>query len=523
MTKNSQNDKTDKFRGKNRSRKRSRSERDPKNDYSSRDSIESSKDIVTNDPSWYMQYPSLLDSSANYKFNTPLGGSIDIGGAYSQMSVPGIMRFDTHVCPGLAIDVDSPINIQSRKLYTYMRALRSGSAQYDPSDVMAYLLAIDSAYCYYFAMKRLVGTVNRADVNNRYLPSALVSAQGFNYDELQKNVANLTTYLQTYVTRLSSFFIPADMTLLARHSTIFSNIYMDKASAKAQYYLYNPSGYYKYVEVADTMQPASLKFVRFTKVVNTLEDIYTMGESLIRPLVNSGDINQISTDIYHAFKDRGLYTVADIPMYYMFEPVYDVEMLNQLQNARSIGQVDTDDIVQDVDKGILVFNPKVYGPTEAVGAQLYTNDTLLSVEYGYTDTPHVMTSTRLCVSLSFNTSTKKLQIESVGSEFIEGIHVYDFIWNQNTRELRRQELEKGVLVVEKPVEDLGLQQLMNAFSVTTTFDFHPMINIWLKVDANTYKHLGLNYDFDYVTVLDKVELNKLHSAALLSEFFVPQP
>ena len=523
MTKNSQNDKSRKFRSRNRSGKRSSSERNPKDYNSTGNGIESSKDIVTNDPSWYMQYPSLLDSSANYKFNTPLGTNIDIGGAYPLMSVPGIMRFDTHVCPGLAIDVDSPINIQSRKLYTYMRAQRSGSAQYDPSDVMAYLLAIDSAYCFYFAMKRLVGTVNRADVNNRYLPSALVAAQGFNYDELQKNVANLTTYLQTYVTRLSSFFIPADMTLLARHSTIFSNIYMDKASAKAQYYLYNPSGYYKYVEVADTMQAASLKFTRFTKTTNTLEDIYSMGESLIRPLVNSGDINQISTDVYHAFKDRGLYTVADIPMYYMFEPVYDIEMLNQLQNSRAIGTVDSDSIVQDVDKGILVFNPTVYGPSDEVGAQLYTNDTLLSVEYGYTDTPHVMTSTRLCIALSYNSSTKKLQIESVGSEFIEAIHVYDFIWNEGSRELRRQELEKGVLVVDKPIDDLDLQQLMNAFSVTSTFDFHPMINMWLKVDANHYKHLGLNYDFDYVTVLDKVELNKLHSAALLSEFFVPQP
>ena len=523
MTKNSQNDKSRKFRTRNRSGKRPSSERNSKDYYSTGNGVESSKDVVTNDPSWYMQYPSLLDSSANYKFNTPLGTNIDIGGAYPLMSVPGIMKFDTHVCPGLAIDVDSPINIQSRKLYTYMRAQRSGSAQYDPSDVMAYLLAIDSAYCFYFAMKRLVGTVNRADVNNRYLPSALVAAQGFSYDELQKNVANLTTYLQTYVTRLSSFFIPADMTLLARHSTIFSNIYMDKASAKAQYYLYNPSGYYKYVEVADTMQPASLKFTRFTKDTNTLEDIYSMGESLIRPLVNSGDINQISTDVYHAFKDRGLYTVADIPMYYMFEPVYDVEMLNQLQNARAIGTVDSDSIVQDVDKGILVFNPTVYGPSDNVGAQLYTNDTLLSVEYGYTDTPHVMTSTRLCIALSYNSSTKKLQIESVGSEFIEGIHVYDFIWNEGNRELRHQELEKGVLVVNKPIDDLDLQQLMNAFSVTSTFDFHPMINMWLKVDANHYKHLGLNYDFDYVTVLDKVELNKLHSAALLSEFFVPQP
>lgn len=484
------------------------------------------KDFVTNDPSWYAQYPLLLDSSGTYKFNTPVGMPFKLGDGFPPLSVPGIMVFDTHVCPGVAVDVDSPINVQARRLYTYLRATRSGSALYDPSDVMTYLLAIDSAYNFYFAMKRLVGCVNRSDANNRYLPEALVTAQGFNFTELQKNVANLTSYLQTYAARLSSFYAPASMTFMARHSGIFSNIYMDKASYKSQLYLYKPSGFYKYVEVSEPNQPAKLRYTRWGKRVNTLEDIYSMGESLIRPLVASGDVNQISTDIFNAYGGN-VYSVADIPMYYMVAPIYDTEMLNQLQNARSIGTVDSDDIVQDVDRGILVFNPRVYGPSDAASAKAYTNHTLLSVEQPYTAVPYVMTSTRLSLNLAWDTATNKLHIVDCGSEFIEGMSIFANVWHNGLVKTQVFEIERGVIVFDQGTDNnvdyTSFTSNIENIAVLSTFDFRPMLTYWLKKDSGAPTFEGVNFNYDYITVLDDEELHKLHYAALLSEFFVPQP
>lgn len=484
------------------------------------------KDFVTNDPSWYAQYPLLLDSSGTYKFNTPVGMPFKLGDGFPSLSVPGIMVFDTHVCPGVAIDVDSPINVQARRLYTYLRATRSGSALYDPSDVMTYLLAIDSAYNFYFAMKRLVGCVNRSDANNRYLPEALVKAQGFNYSELQKNVANLTTYLQTYAARLSSFYVPASMTFMARHSSIFSNIYMDKASYKSQLYIYKPSGFYKYVEVSEPNQPAKLSYTRWQYKVNVLEAIYEMGESLIRPLVASGDVNQISTDIFNAYGGN-VYSVADIPMYYMVAPIYDTEMLNQLQNARPIGTVNSDDIIQDVDRGILVFNPRVFGPGDATAAKAYTNHTLLSVEQPYTAVPYVMTSTRLSVNLAWDTNTNKLHIVDCGSEFIEGMSIYANTWTNGVVETKLYEIERGVTIFTQQnnndVEYNSFTTNVENIAVLSTFDFRPMTTYWLKKSSGAPVFAGVNFNYDYITVLDDEELHKLHYAALLSEFFVPQP
>lgn len=484
------------------------------------------KDFVTNDPTWYAQYPMLLDSSGTYKFNTPVGMPFKLGGSFPSLSVPGIMVFNTHVCPGVATDVDSPINVQARRLYTYLRATRSGSALYDPSDVMTYLLAIDSAYNFYFAMKRLVGCVNRSDPNNRYLPEALVQAQGFNFSELQKNVANLTTYLQTYAARLSSFYAPASMTFMARHSSIFSNIYMDKASYKAQHYIYRPSGFYKFVEVADPGQPAKLVYTRWTNRINTIEDIYNMGESLIRPLVASGDVNQISTDIFNAYGGN-VYSVADIPMYYMVAPVYDTEMLNQLQNARPIGTVDSDEITQDVDRGILVFNPRVYGASDATSAKAYTNSTLLSVEQPYTAVPYVMTSTRLSLNLAYDGTIKKLRIVDCGSEFIEGLFVYANTWTNGEIATTEYEIERGVFVFDQGTDNnvdfTSFTTNITNIAVLSTFDFRPMTSYWLKKSNAAPTFGGVNFDYDYITVLDTEELHKLHYAALLSEFFVPQP
>lgn len=488
---------------KSRSTRRGKSKPDTKTKCNSKTTDDNDmKDFVTNDPSWYAQYPMLLDSSGTYKFNTPVGMPIKLGSGFPDLSVPGIMVFDTHVCPGIAIDVDSPINVQARRLYTYLRATRSGSSLYDPSDVMTYLLAIDSAYNFYFAMKRLVGCVNRSDPNNRYLPEALVKAQGFSFTELQKNVANLTTYLQTYAARLSSFYAPASMTFMARHSSIFSNIYMDKASYKSQLYLYKPSGFYKFVEVSEPNKPAKLQYTRFKSKVNTLNDIYTMGESLIRPLVASGDVNQISTDIFNAYGGN-VYSVADIPMYYMVAPIYDTEMLNQLQNARSIGTVDSDDIIQDVDKGILVFNPRVYGPADASSALAYTNHTLISVEQPYTAVPYVMTSTRLSLNLEWDTSTNKLHIVDCGSEFIEGMSIYANIWVDNSIETKEYEIERGIFTFDQEtnnnVDFTSFAANMPNIAVLSTFDFRPMTSYWLKKASGVPMFIGVNFDYDYIT------------------------
>lgn len=488
---------------------------------------DNNKGLVTNDPSWYMQYPILLDSSGTYKFNTPVGMPINLGGKYPSLSVPGIMTLNTHVAPGIATDVDSPINVQARRLYTYMRANRSGSALYDPSDVMTYLLAIDSAYCFYFAMKRLVGCVNRADAANRYVPEDLVAALGFNYSELQKNVADVTSYLQTYAARLSSFYVPADMTFLARHSTIFSNIYMDKASYKSQFYAYNPTGFYKFVETATPNEPAELQYTRWSLATNMgVNEIYTMGESLIRPLVASGDVNQISTDIYNAFLNRGFYTVADIPMYYMVTPVYDVEMLNQIQNATLTGQVDTDKITQDVDMGILKFNPKVYGASNADDAIPYLHDILLSVQYDYTDAPHVMTSTRLALNVYFDSTNNMLRIRSCGSEWIETAYIWHHIWSDNELTLQRLDMDRNVQVVDmesSKVDFSDFTSYVEPLAVFNTFDFHPVVYTWTQNSGSKAIFSSVSFNYDYITVLDDNEIQKLHYAALLSEFFVPQP
>lgn len=497
-------------------------------DMDKKESTSCKEEFVTNDPSWYMQYPILLDSAGTYKFNTPVGMPINIGKDIPSLSVPGIMVLNTHVAPGIALDVDSPINVQARRLYTYMRASRSGSAAYDPSDVMTYLLAIDSAYCFYFAMKRMVGCVNRSDANNRYLPEHLVAALGFNYSEVQKNVANLTSYLQTYAARLSSFYVPSDMTFLMRHSTIFSNIYMDQASYKSQFYVYNPSGYYVYDELSTPNQPARLRYSRFANLVNTVNDIYSMGESLIRPLVASGDINQISTDIYNAFNNRGLYTVADIPMYYMVAPVYDLEMLNQIQNAKIVGRVSKDEITQDVDAGILKFNPLVGKVSRTEQSIPITASTILSVNREFTDPSHVMTSTRLCANMIVSTDNN-IYISSCGSEFVEDTIMYYTTWDATTGEPVLSDIVNDntahiMITTDGKFDFNDVIETTENLGVMNTFDYHPLLTVWRMASVGGKPYfVTLSFNYDYFTVLDDNELNKLHYAALLSEFFVPQP
>lgn len=482
--------------------------------------------FVTNDPTWYLQYPELADSAGTYRFSTPVGMPINIfsdNTSATSITVPGIMTLETHICPGLAVDASSPINVQAKQLYTYMRAKRSGSSSYDPSDIMTYLLAMDSAYCFYFHYKRLLGCVNRSDARNRYTPEALVASMNGNYSDLLKNSANLANYLQSYVARLASYFVPANMTYLARHSTLFSNVYYDKMSPKAQMYVYNPSGYYEYKEVASSAGPASLTWKRSQP--GTFSTIVALGESLLAPLMASQDINQMSTDIYNTFGDS-CYTVTNVPMGYTVEPVYDLEMLNQIQNATITGQDKGTDITQDVDKGIIVFDPTLYAPS---GTQIDTmvHNRLLCVEKDYTDVPRIMTSTRLLSLLKKDAAGTSLKLASCGSEFIEQMLVFIHSWDgygmMSTNHLSLDRSDYCLTATSTKVDISDLHDYMEVLSVVNTFDYHPAIYSWLGSGTGAYNFKALALNYDYVTVIDSKELDKLHYAAMLSEFYVPRP
>lgn len=152
----------------------------------------SSKD---NDPSWYTHIYPLVNDVANFNYNIPVGTPFD---PYSNVPrventrynlgvnkettlgrvVPGIMTFNVTPSIGYSADPTSAPNIAAQQMYTIVRKANSGAVNYDKTDLMMTVIAMDNAYMLYEILLRAYRSIGKYDPNSRYSPDGLMYAQG---------------------------------------------------------------------------------------------------------------------------------------------------------------------------------------------------------------------------------------------------------------------------------------------------------------------------------------------------------
>lgn len=190
-----------------------RGERNP-----GRPSLEEAVAKAVNDVSWYAQNPELLMDSASISYNTAVGTPLHLmeyaAGPNSPLSwtnyyaIPGIYTMRVAPIPGYTIDNSSPINIAARNLYSFVRYVNSGHANYDPVDLMIYVLAMDSLYSFVAWLRRIYGELQLTSQYNRYLPEQQVRCEGLDYDDLVRHIVDLRAFINTFQLKLGTFVIP---------------------------------------------------------------------------------------------------------------------------------------------------------------------------------------------------------------------------------------------------------------------------------------------------------------------------
>lgn len=101
-----------------------------------------------------------------------------------------------------------------RNVYSKVRSSKGGSRPYDYPDLAQMLLSAASIYAYIVHIQRVLRCVNRFNFENRYLGSALVSAQGYEYDDLVKNYVNYVGRLNLLVEKAKTVAIPTGLASL---------------------------------------------------------------------------------------------------------------------------------------------------------------------------------------------------------------------------------------------------------------------------------------------------------------------
>jgi len=511
------------------------------------------KDVKTrdNDPSWYLVNGQLAKDVANFSFNNATGDlmtfapnwtvSANLETSYYRM--PGIATVITGPAPGIAVDATSPINVAARNIYSFVRHANSGHSNYDPNDLMTYLLAMDSIQTYWSYLVRLYGIAQTFQQRNRYIGDALMVAMGANAQDVRAHICELRAYINQYAIQASVLAVPNTMSYYLRHAWMYQNVYCDEDNPKAQLFMYAPAYLYQYAIMdngAGGLQPKWLacnvrddgSIAAHLAMKNYL-DYVQYGNELLNAVLAQEDVGIMSGDILKAYGSEKLYRFNQIDEGYAIAPVYSEEVLAQFHNLSMAGRVpafldtsggsgvwkvDADkalSVTQDnsIGKGILLFTPAMCNCTELGFTQILDFwQPEVTPEMALVASRNKMTASYSDIGVVSKTGSAlgnscAMQLQSIGSEVIFDITISVF------------NADGSLTYIDvNPHTQHGTGYNTGVVGQTTKFNQFPLLRgTSTKTGAPTFP-IG---EVSNYTLLNHSDIYPMHNAALLSMFGVP--
>lgn len=472
-----------------------------------------------NDVSWYTKNPSLLTAAASLSYNAALGSSNIWDVSETEVNTEpvayfnGVMGIKFGFCPGISTDKASPINIAANNIYSYVRYMNSGSKNYDAPDLMLYLLAMDSAYAYLNYMQRIYGVARVYNQRNRYYGKNLLEAMLVDGLDIQSNLANFRSYINSYAAKLTSFCVPSSMPIFQRHSWMVSNVYKDSDTDKANLFVFIPGYFYKFSETTNE-KGGELIPITVTDEHKTVDDIITTGEELISALQLSEDIGVMSGDILKAYGQAKLFTVSAMPDDYTVMPVYNESVLTQIHNSVGIGQVghfavDSNKITQDPDND----NAIIWNPTFKKVDLNVAIPPMLNLPWEDISAADSMVASRLTSMYTVN--GQDITLTQCGTEIVFYYTIYTLKPDGSLSQVRYHTVVASNEGSAAAAEDALLE--------STHFDWAPIVyRVEFATAAGTPAMLThVVGDLNTYTILGNQVLRNMHECAILSELDVP--
>lgn len=448
-----------------------------------------------NDPSWYIPTDQILKDVASFPTNYPLGNATpsDIGPAadiYNPRSdvssdtlapgtrVPGILSFKLMPQIGMASDPTAAVNIAATNLYAYMRHQNSGAKNYDAPDMIQMIIAVAQAYSAMTWLQRIYGYANTFSSMNRYIPKALISANGVDPESIYANLADFRARINTLSLKLNAIYAPNTIKLFNRWVFIYSNCYTDSNTARAQIFQYVPYGF---LQRDDTTGILSLKRIPAERM--SYIQACTFVEEMINSLLYSEDVGIISGDILKAWGSK-VYSMSYLPDNYSLIPSNSDEIRSQLENVSIVPltEASTYTIEQDTDKAYI--KTKINLIME--GYDMVHNGGKWINFHKQNVTPEdIIVATRLTpgisggIVLDTNTHKWKVGLTSVGSELcvdatITYFDSYGYIEHQPFRTAYVNKSHKSNLDAWSAEETDILAHTM----LLSAFDWAPAVDIY---------------------------------------------
>lgn len=483
----------------------------------------------TNDPSWYYgENREMYDALGVPTSFIPQGGLItatdDYNPAaslpgYRNFCEPGILTYD--VVPVLPKDSNSGINQQIMEYYTKIFSVSTAANAFQPADLYQYMICLASAYTVYVSFARVYGSMMSYSALNLYSPKQIVTAMGFNYEDLANDLPSFRFELTKLCNALRKFVVPRDITLFNRWLYLADNLFVDRDATdpRAKLFMYRLTGYYAY---GDGEAP-SAKYTDFELGRDVFDHDLSWIRAVINDIINNlngaESIQYMNALLLKAIGDTR-FEIAAVGDNYQKIPIYDRAALLQAHNAvihNELSQFREYDIDQDPAKNTIIQDIK-----GSVSHSAYTDVVLRNTKYRLTapynlvdvwdkdvvEKDDIMEATRFIpiIKYDIDSSTLRFEVKSCGSEILREAKVWYYkVTPDGTKEFTSDAY--GAVTLDAP----------NVYN-WTTFNHFPMININLKSNDPI-----MIADHDVYAQLPNTELAKYHYVASFAQMAIDLP
>ena len=482
---------------------------------------------LANDPAWYNLNKDLVNDVASISYQSPLTSSITSG---ATNIATGVNAYRATICgidfiPSIGIggysgaasaSGGSIANSAAQTMYAWVRHANSGSANYEPADLMMYYLAMDSAYTWYAFGRSIYRAANSALMYDFTFINRLSQVYGVDLDNFRSNLANFRTFLNIVATQLNQLAVPKSMPYYNRHVWMVSNIFKDHAVKRSAHYCFVPAcyGIYNPTEgrIAFTARPTTnMTFESFSKILNTIVSVLMTDES----------IGIINGDVRKAYGTDNLFKIESTPAEDYIEPFYSEEVLSQISGIVAVGPVTpgTYDICQIPGTGKLYQGTYVESGTPSLSQSFPTLTTFPDKGIArtsfilnmYKDDPTPddnMVASRLFAGYSYLTtgSLNTRYVSVAGSEFVTTLRLFV-----------GATYAAGSIITIYDYCPFDLEGLNSALP---QIDWFPMfVYVTNPTDASNARFWAGDL-CNYAVVSAEVTAN-MHATAIISEFYIP--
>lgn len=490
----------------------------------------------SNDVRWYAHNPELLRSAASIPFSQTVGSPLEFRGIHeTDFVVPGVLGLAFQ--PTLGGIIDDAVNASKDSMYSYVVHANSRNTSYNSTDLMLIVLAGANVFAAFAAGVRAYGAMRLYDQRNKYLPKALIQTMGFNFDDLQANLSKMWFDLNNLSAKMSQIWIPNTLPIMDRWFWLNSNIYMDGESIKSQYYLFVQRFYWQYSEMsssqggelllAGSSDHTTTNAYDFAAGNITWNGYMTMINGMIDALINSEDRGVMMGDILKAYGAERIYAVTPVPVEYQILPVYDREVLTQIENCSVTNTFNTG-VYQNPDTNKLYNSWGTWTAGSSIPVHVL-NQQILNFHQKEVPTPEqIMVATRL-MALGFgyvpdaNGKVSGVYPSTSGTEIVVAIKIATYQQNGT--------LSLGIYRCDYNPGATNFEDFSKFITLLSAFDWAPWVyrlDSYVEVKAgdtppttNPYKPRTAIGDWQMYTVIERDTLHKMHTTAVYSEFGVP--